>query len=230
MPKKLTKAENFNWYERIPKEYLTKTHNPHYNIHHIQLPFRAIIVGNSGSMKTNTLLNLIFNMPDTFSRIVICTKNKDEPFYNYLEEHLPGVEIYEGIDALPDLDSFNKEENSLVVCDDLVLEKNQKGVEQYAIRCRKLGASLVYITQDYYKVPKTIRYNSTYLFIKKLASLRDLQRILNEFSLGIDKKVFNDMYKHCTQKLNDFLLVDIQPKEEELKFRKNFDECLLVKE
>lgn len=218
------KAENINWYEKMPKKFLNKVHNPHYDIHLIQIPFRAIIVGNSGSMKTNTLLNIIYNMPDTFSKLVIITKNKKEPLYEFLEEAIEDVEIYEGIENIPALDTFNKDENSLVVFDDLVLEKNQKIIEEYAIRCRKLGASMVYISQDYYKIPKTIRYNSTYLFIKKLSSLKDLQRIMSEFSLGVDKKVFNAMYEHCCILPNDFFLVDINPKEDKHKFRKNFDE------
>jgi hypothetical protein len=43
---------------------------------------------------------------------------------------------------LPNLDTFNKEEQSLVVFD-LVLEKNQAKIEEYYIRCRKLNVSVI---------------------------------------------------------------------------------------
>jgi hypothetical protein len=226
MPSK--KAENFNWYEKIPKKYLNKSHNPHFDVHHISIPFRGLIIGNSGSMKTNTLLNLIFNMPETFERIVICLKSKDEPLYNYLGDKLKdnGVEIVEGLDNLPDVDSFDKTVQSLVVLDDLVLEKNQKQIEEFYIRARKRGCSLLYISQSYFLTPKTIRNNLTHIFIKQVSSLKNLTRIMNEYALGIDKKVFRDMYDLATHNKPDFLLVDLEASNPKMKFRKNFDQVL----
>jgi ABC-type dipeptide/oligopeptide/nickel transport system ATPase component len=83
-----------------------------------------IICGNSGSGKTQTLLNLLHVMPSTFSKVFIVTKNKDEPLYNFLEDKYvdDGLSIKEGISELPDLDSMDKEENNLIVLDDLVNE------------------------------------------------------------------------------------------------------------
>ena len=71
----MSKIEIINWYEKIPKKYLVKTHNPHYDSHHIKLPFRMIIAGNSGSGKTMTFLNLLHAMPNTFEKIFIVTIN-----------------------------------------------------------------------------------------------------------------------------------------------------------
>ena len=49
-------------------------------------------------------------MPNTFEKIFIVTKNKDEPLYNYLEDKLgkEGLTIKEGISELPDVDSLDK--------------------------------------------------------------------------------------------------------------------------
>ena len=55
----MAKVELIDWYKKIPKKYLPKQHNPHFETHHIKLPFRMIIAGNSGSGKTQTLLNII---------------------------------------------------------------------------------------------------------------------------------------------------------------------------
>jgi ABC-type dipeptide/oligopeptide/nickel transport system ATPase component len=122
-----------DWYKKIPEKFLLKSHNPHYDKHHIKLPFRLLICGSSGSGKTQTLLSLLYNMPNTFENIFITTKNKDEPLYNYLEEKLgkKGLKITEGIDKLPDLDKLDKETQTLIVMDDLVGEKNQKPMEDY---------------------------------------------------------------------------------------------------
>lgn len=226
MPPK-TKPELKNWYEEIPKRYLLKQHNPHYDIHHIKLPFRMIIAGNSGSGKTQTLLNLLHNMPDTFEKICITTKCKDEPLYNWLEDRLgdKGLKITEGISELPDLDGFDKEQTSLIILDDLVNEpaKQQRPICDYFIRARKKNCSLIYITQSYYQVPKLIRDNITYLIIKQVSSMRNLTMIARECSLGIEREQLKEIYDDATGNKEDFLLIDLEGNKDE-RFRKNLDQ------
>jgi ABC-type dipeptide/oligopeptide/nickel transport system ATPase component len=234
MPKKdKSKAEVVDWYKKIPSRFLLKQHNPHYDIHHIKLPFRMIIAGNSGSGKTQTLLSLIYNMPDTFENIFITTKNKDEPLYNYLEERLgkKGLKITEGLENLPDLDKLDKEQQSLIILDDLVNEpaKQQRPICDYFIRARKKNCSLVYISQSFYQVPKLIRDNISYLIIKQVSSMKNLTMICRECSLGIDKKQLTDIYKIATKNKQDFLLIDLEGDPDD-RFRKNFDEVFDIKE
>lgn len=223
--KKPKGATLVDWYQEMPKKFLTKTHNPNYKIHGLNLPFRMLIVGGSGSGKTQTLLNLLHNFGNTFNNLYIITKNKNEPLYNFLAEKIEdGLTIMEGIEQAPDLDKFDIEEQSLIVMDDLVLERNQKALESYFIRARKLNCSLIYISQSYYAVPQMIRKNLNYLVIKRLASLPDLFRIMREFSLGVDKKELLKIYEaSTTENKQDFLLVDLdaEPKD---RFRKNFNE------
>jgi len=217
-------SEMTDYYKVMPKKFILNTHNPNKKIHGINVPFRILIVGGSGAGKTQTLLNLIRVMNGTFQNIHIITKNKDEPLYNYIEDKLgkSGLTISEGISSAPDLDGFNKKEQSLIVMDDLVLEKNQKTLEQYFIRARKLNCSLVYISQSYYGVPKMIRQNLNYLIIKRLNSIQDLFRIMREYSLGIDKATLQDIYEDAvSDNKQDFLLIDIDAEPTE-RFRKNW--------
>jgi ABC-type dipeptide/oligopeptide/nickel transport system ATPase component len=226
MPKKDDKEQSINWYEKIPKRFLTKSHNPHYDKHKIKIPFRLLITGSSGSGKTNTLLSLINIMPNTWEKIVIITKNKNEPLYEWLEDKL-GKEDFkiQEIDkeGMPDLDKFDKTKNNLVVMDDLVGEKNQKPMEQFFLRSRKVGCSLVYITQSYYQVPKMIRNNLNYIIIKQIASMKNLIMISREYDLGLDKKDLIQIYEDATNEKMGFLLIDLEANPKE-KFRKNFDE------
>lgn len=134
-----------------------------------------------------------------------------------------GVDIREGIANAPNLDDFDKNDQTLIVMDDLVLEKNQTGLEQYFIRARKLNCSLIYISQSYYRVPKVIRQNLNYLIIKQLSSLKDLHRIMSEYSLGVDKEELDAMYKDATKDKKDFLLVDMDGEMKD-RFRKNFND------
>lgn len=225
--------ELIDWYKKMPKRYLLKTHNPHYDRHHIKIPLRLIIAGNSGSGKTQTLLNLIYNMPNTWERIFIVTKCKDEPLYNYLEDQLKdqGLSIKEGIHELPDLDSLDKTQNNLVILDDLVNEsaKLQKPICDFAIRCRKKNCSLIYISQSYYAVPKLIRDNINYLIIKQVSSMKNLTMICRECSLGIDKKQLKKIYDDATRSKTDFLLIDLES-DKDNRFRKNFQEVYVVED
>jgi len=224
-PKKDVVSKNgmVDYNKVMPRKFLLQSHNPNFKDHKLNLPFRMLIIGGSGAGKTQTLINLIRVMNGTFNNIHIITKNKDEPLYNYLESKVDtGLSITEGIDSAPNLDEFDKKEQSLIVMDDLVLEKNQKQLEQYFIRARKLNCSLVYLSQSYFGVPKMIRMNLNYLIIKRLNTLQDLFRMLREYSLGVSKEALVDLYQHSIQdNKQDFLLVDLdsEPKD---RFRFNF--------
>jgi ABC-type dipeptide/oligopeptide/nickel transport system ATPase component len=186
-----------------------------------------LIIGGSGSGKTQTLMNIIHNMNDTFNDIYVITKNKQEPIYEYLEDKLgsKGVSVVEGIENAPDLDKdINKKDQTLIVMDDLVLEANQRTLEEYFLRSRKQNCSLIYISQSYYAVPKMIRKNLNYLVIKQLSSLQDLFRIMREYSLGDNKVQLKKIYDDATSNnKQDFLLVDLDAPPEN-RFRKNFND------
>jgi ABC-type dipeptide/oligopeptide/nickel transport system ATPase component len=232
MPPKEKKAELVDWYKKIPERFLLKSHNPHYDKHNIKLPFRMIIMGSSGSGKTQTLMSLIYNMPDTFENIFIVTKNKDEPLYNYIDEKLgkKGLKMMEiDKDGLPDLDKLDKTQQSLIVMDDLVGEKNQKPMEQFFLRARKKNASLVYITQSYYAVPKMIRNNMTYLIIKQISSMKNLTMIAREFDLGMAKDTLTTMYKDATSEKKNFLMIDLEGDQRD-RFRKGFNDIYDIDE
>jgi hypothetical protein len=218
-----------NFYSVMPKKFLQKTHNPHYDSHKLIIPFRMVVVGGTSSMKTNSCFNIIKAMPHTFHKVVIITKNKDEPLYNFLLELIPSLEIFEGINNAPNLDKdFLKTENSLVIFDDLCLEKNQNIIEQYAIRCRKLGVSIMYLTQSWFKTPDTLRKNLSHIVLKKIQKLDELNRILKDYSIGIDKDELKEYYSFATKPddpkdrddKKNYFLIDMDA-DDEYKFRKN---------
>ena len=63
-------------------------------------------------------------------------------------------------------------------------------VTELFIRERKLNISIVFITQSYFKVSKDVRLNSTYFFIMKIPTERELQQITLNHSSDIDFKDF----------------------------------------
>ena len=80
----------------------------------------------------------------------------------------------------------------------------------------KISISLVFISQSYFKVPKTIRLNATHYFIKKIPNRRELQQIASIHSSDIDFNNFMKLYKGCTKEPYSFLSSD-----NPLRLRKN---------
>jgi len=209
-----------NFYQQIKKK--TTAWNPAYDKHHLNIPFRMIVVGGSGSGKSNFVMNLIKITSGTFESIVLCTKNSDEDLYNHLKRKLKDdLKIYED-GAIPDINEFKDKKQKLIIFDDLCLQKDQRRISEYYVRGRKLGLSMVYISQSFYKIPKIIRINSSYVVFKKLASKKDLLSVLDDFTLHIDMNTLQKIYNYATKDFLDVLLIDVEAPIGE-NFRKNFD-------
>jgi hypothetical protein len=225
--------EIINFYD-LTKHLNKKYYNPNFAYHGIKIPARILICGGSGSYKTGTLMNIISRMSNTFNRIIVCCKSKEEPLYEYLEEKAGDlVEFFEGIGSIPSCSQFkDSADQILVVFDDLCVDKNQKIIEDYFIRSRKIanGITCIYLTQSYYKTPKIIRLQCNYIILKKLSSMRDLKLILSENSMDIDLKRLIEIYKYCTRDQKDFMMLDLDATDDPLnnvsKIRHNFLEYI----
>lgn len=219
-----------NWYSCIPKEFIQDVDNPNFHLHNFNLPFRSLVVAPSGSGKTNfviSLLKLFQEGEGTFGMISISTRNADEPLYNFLKKVTKNtILIGEGIQSLPKLDKLDKEINNLVVIDDLCLVNDQSKIIEYYIRCRKLNCSIIYLSQNYYSVPKVIRGNCSYLIILKLSTDRDMKMILKECSLGVDKEKILRIYEYATSEKFFPLIVSLDENDKNKKFRKGMTEFL----
>ena len=217
-----------NLYEKIPKELLDKVENPNFHLHNLKLPFRMCIVAPSGSGKTNFLVNLLSifsNGVGTFQSIHIITRNKDEPLYRWISGKSDQLVIKEGLSNTPPLDKFDKDYNHLVVWDDLVLSKDLTMVENYYIRARKLNVSVIFISQSYFKIPKIIRNNCSYMVLLKLSGNREVNMILSEFGLGVTKDELISLYEYATKEKFSPLLIDLES-DKDNRFRKGLLEIL----
>ena len=179
--------------------------------------YRILMIGGSGSGKTNVLLNLIENQPD-IDKIYLYAKDPYETKYQYLinkredvtidhsnnpkafVEHSNDMrDVYKNIDEY----NINKENKILIVFDDMIAnmihnKKLNPIVIELFIRGRKLNIYPVFITQSYFKVPKDIRLNTTHFFIAKIPNIRELREIAINHSSDIDFKDFINIYKKCT--------------------------------
>ena len=88
---------------------------------------------------------------------------------------------------------------------------------------KKLIISLVFISQSYFKVPKTIRINTAHYFFIKTPSRRVICLTLASSNLSdTDFKDFINLYKEYTKEPYSFLVKDaFLSSDNPLRFKKN---------
>ena len=167
-------------------------------------PYRILIIGSSGSGKTNALLNLI-NKQNDIDKIYLYAKDLSEPKYEILIKKRENagikclndpnafVECFNTMDDVYKTNDYNpsRKREILIVFDDMIADimtnKEFKAIiRELFIRCRKLNISLAFITQSYFSVPKDVRLNSKHYLIMKTNNKRELQNIAINHSSDID--------------------------------------------
>ena len=204
-------------------------------------PYWILIVGGSGSGKTNALLNLKENQLD-IDKIYLYAKDPYEAKYQYLinkresvgwkhfDDPNAFIEYSNDMqDVYTNIDEYNvdKESKVLILFDNMIVDminnkKLNSVVTELFIRGRKLNISLVFVMQSYFKFPKDARLKTTHFFITKIPNKRELEKTALNHSSDISTKDFINIYKKYTAQpylvlVNDAMLASDNP----LTFRKN---------
>ena len=116
-------------------------------------------------------------------------------------------------DVYEHLEDYNptKKRRVLIMFDDMIaaMESNKKSsaiVTELFLGGRKFNISLVFISQSYFKVPKTRRLNATHYFIMKFLNKRELKQTASNHLSDIDFEDFMKLYKDYTKESYSFLL------------------------
>ena len=157
--------------------------------------FRMLICGPSNSGKTNILLNMIYELL-LFDKIYLFAKNLEQDKYQYLlqdfAENINSEVGYEVIEANSDeitpLEELPVYNQKTVVFDDIVCESNQNSIINYFIKGRHKKCCVIYLTQEFYKVPKIIRNNCSHFCILNF-NPRENKRIADE--LSVDRNILD---------------------------------------
>ena len=189
-------------------------------------PFRMLIIGSSGSGKTNTLLHLINNL-HPIDKIYLYAKDIHEPKYEYLinkreqtgikklNDPRAFIEYSDDMgDVIDDINDYNKNRDKkvLIVFDDMIADieynKNFKRIiKELFYRARKINVSIVFITQSYFRALKDARLNSTHYIFMRIGK----------------------MYNYCTKDPYSFMTIDTRPTAT-IQFKKNFNEAIDLSE
>ena len=148
-------------------------------------PNRKVIIGPSGSVKTNYLLCSIQKDNNTIDKIYLYAKDLDKSKYKLLidKREKAGINFNNGPtafieysnsmdDTLSNIEDYNKKSRRkvLLIFDDMISHV----MPDLFIRCRKLNILICFLTQSYFSVPKDVRLNCTHYILFKLNNKREL--------------------------------------------------------
>ena len=190
----------------------------------IALNSRSLIVGGSGTGKTNLIINYIIESSKpkngTFAEVILVYKT-DEQLYQYLKDQFKEKLItYKDIKDLPEAESWpdmsirdpEDREERLIIFDDFVADKNPKVIEKLKKYCefgRKKGLTQFYLTQSYYETDKFMRLQMNYLLLLNLPNVRNLKLIISAFGLNIDVNDLLEMIQIATEQKFDFFKLNL---------------------
>lgn len=199
----------------------------------IPRPLRCLIVGTSGSGKTNLLLNFIYNDKGLkFKNLYVFSRSITQTAYTNLQDIYTKVEsklgrkiayFYSDCNDLITVDECQP--NSLVVFDDCLLEK-QTPIKDYFIRGRHKQISCVYLSQSYGRVDMQVIRNNINLLCVFNQNKHYSKRIYDDF-VGSDMSYieFELFCKQCWSHPHGFISIDTSKKAHRGKYK-----CMLKRE
>jgi hypothetical protein len=215
--------------------------------------FRYLMVGGSGSGKTNALVSLIIDHLE-YDTISVYAKSLNQPIYRRLMDHVKLAQeaLEQKIESLnrrekknktgikhepwqighfgselsdiKPLSEYDDSKQNLVVFDDFLLDKKAENViTEFFVRSRHRGCSLIYLSQSYTKTPINVRRNCDFFSFFKLPQGRDLNLIWNDVGGALDKDTFKRMFLAATTERFSFFTVDQRTSNDKLRYRIKFD-------
>ena len=135
--------------------------------------------------------------------------------------------FYDDCTAIPDPTELNAAERNLLILDDCFLGRQNKA-EAYYSRGRHNNCDTIYISQNYFRLPRqTIRENSN-LIILFPQDAKNLNHIYADHCAhDISKDEFREFCKKVWKQKHNFITIDLTSTSMNGKYRKNLD-CFYI--
>jgi len=208
---------------------------------------RCLIVGASGSSKTNTAFNMLLNeefMLD-FDSLYVYAK-VDQEKMQFLQKYMHNIEdeiqkqtgesislikYSNSLDDLIPVEQLDPSKQNLILLDDWNNDLNdkqyQKILKDYFTMSRHHNTSVILIAHSYYSIPKVIRLNASHVLIYKLNSRRELNQIYHDTPNNVSKETFKEMYARVISRDKyAFLMLDPANPDKKYQYRIGFDETM----
>lgn len=230
-----------NFYDQVEKKLRDEemTYDSEKDLN-IKLTFRMLLIGSTGSGKTNTCINLVMQI-NAWDKILLFAKNVEEPLWAQFiknlrqaekETHTDILTVDTDITHLPSVDKWDKKSHVLLILDDMMSE-NAKAIATHVVpwftRGRKKNASCIWLGQSFYEgTPLKLRQNSEYVALTKIRGNNDLYRILSEYPLDVTKDEIVRLYHEGVKGgFPNFFMVDLNAGygkvPAEYRYRRNFE-------
>ena len=204
-------------------------------VHHWLLPnsVRCVICGPSGCGKTNLMLNLLLKKGYlNFDQLHLYSKSLGQEKYQFLRdwaetlEQVAGKEVasfHSSSDDIAPVESLDKRQHSLMVFDDVMLEK-QSPIEKYFCQGRHGGADCFYLTQNYFRIPKQAIRDNANILILFGQDTKNMRAIHDTFAGGdMSYEEFRKFCNECWAQPYGFAVIDLTSKPFDGKYRCGFD-------
>ena len=196
---------------------IDKKKNQYYGqTHYLENPFFLLVVGSAGSGKTTFIGHLVNAMNPiggmkTYDRIWYVIPEGCPKCEVILTLELNyGVQVFEGLDSMPELPTDNTDGTLLIIFDDMLGVKDKgKRIES----CFKMGrrvCSLIFIAQSYFKIEKFYRDNMYYLAMLPPMLQGDTKSIMDNIGGGLETEVLRDIFNIGTSERYVPLVIDVK--------------------
>jgi len=159
-----------------------------------------MIVGSTGSDKTNLDLNMILNwMNDDLCCVYAINPEQDK--YQFLKKQSIKVLNPENLPPVEKLDSRQK----VIVFDNNNLDNMKKLMEYFSLS-RNKNCNCIYLTQSYFNTPKYIRRNTNCFGFFRNLDNKDIRHISDNHSRDITKDKLELIYREATKDPHSFMI------------------------
>jgi GTPase SAR1 family protein len=175
-------------------------------------PFTCIVVGATGSGKTQLVKKLISHRAEIINpppqTVLYCYGELNE---TVLEHKSKGIEIYNGIPDVDFIKSFPKP--LLLVIDDLMLDIDPSYLDMLFTRgSHNWNMSIIFVTQSLFgRNIRTARVNSHYLLLMRNPQAKQNVRTVGSQMFPGKLKFFMESFEDATAKPFSYLLIDSHP-------------------
>ena len=130
------------------------------------------------------------------------------------------IEMYEKGADVPDPNLFDSKDKNLIVFDDIMCDKNQSAADNFYTRGRHNNVDSIYISQNFYKLPRqTIRSNANFMIFFKLSPV-DVNHVFYDSDASVDFKDISEFKDFCNKAWqNKYGYIVIDKDKQDLKQR-----------